>query len=157
MAMIVATTVVRFRHERGRGGRDGGLHAADVVGDARLHLAGAGLGEEGQRHALQVRVDGGTQVVHDPLPHLGRHVGLRHAEGAVGDRHDDHAEREQRQQAGSPLGQGYVDDLADQERVDQRDEGRSADEDGDEQQAPSVRAEEPQDTPGRHVRVSGTQ
>ena len=42
-------------------------HAADVVGDPRLDLAGAGAGEEGQRHPLQVAVDGGAQVVHDPL------------------------------------------------------------------------------------------
>ena len=92
--------------QRGGGGGDRGLHAADVVGDARLHLAGAGPGEEGQRHALQVRVDGGAQVVHDPLADLGGHVGLRHAERAVGDRHDDHGGGEHGQQAQSAPGAG---------------------------------------------------
>ena len=117
----------RVGDQRGGGGGDGRLHAADVVGDARLHLAGAGLGEEGERHALQVRVDGGAQVVHDPLADLGGHVGLGDAERAVGDRHHDHAEGEHGQQAGPPLGQRHVDDRADQERVDQRDERGSAD------------------------------
>ena len=43
--------------DRGGGGRDHGLHAADVVGDPRLHLAGAGAREERQREPLQVAVD----------------------------------------------------------------------------------------------------
>ena len=66
----------------GRGGGDGGLHAADVVGDAGLDLAGAGAGEEGERHALQLGVDGGAQVVHDALADGGGDQGLQHAEDA---------------------------------------------------------------------------
>ena len=53
--------------DRRRGGGDDVLHAADVVGDARLHLARARLGEERERQPLQVPVDGGAQVVHDLL------------------------------------------------------------------------------------------
>ena len=53
---------------------------ADVVGDPRLHLAGPRPREERQRHALQVAVDGGAQVVHDPLADLVRDVRLPDAE-----------------------------------------------------------------------------
>ena len=43
------------------------LHAADVVGDARLDLAGARAREEREREPLQVPVDLRAQVVHHAL------------------------------------------------------------------------------------------
>ena len=46
------------RRDRGRGRGDDGVDAADVVGDAALHLAGARAREERERQALQVAVDG---------------------------------------------------------------------------------------------------
>ena len=65
--------------DRGRGRGDDRLHAADVVGDARLHLAGAGPGEEGDRLALQVGEDVGAQPVHDLLADRGADPGLHDA------------------------------------------------------------------------------
>ena len=43
------------------------LDAADVVGQAALDLAGPGLGEEAQRHPLEVGVQRVAQVLHDVL------------------------------------------------------------------------------------------
>ena len=102
--------------QRGRGGGDGGLHAADVVGDAGLHLAGAGAGEERERHALQVAVDGGAQVVHDALADGGGDQRLQTPKTLVTTAIADHAEREQAQQPGAALGDRGVEDLAQQER-----------------------------------------
>ena len=48
-----------------------GLHGIDIVGEAGLDLAPLGAGEEGQRLALQVGEDVGTERVHDALPHQG--------------------------------------------------------------------------------------
>src|ERR1041385_4385452 len=82
MATAVATAGVRFEAmEGGVGGRRGGqvggdggggrghgrLHAAYVVLDTGLHLAGAGAGEEGDRLPLEVGKDAGAQPVHDVL------------------------------------------------------------------------------------------
>jgi hypothetical protein len=61
--------------------------------------------------------------MHDPLADPGGHVDLRDAHRAVGDRDDDHGDREDREQPGAALGERDVDDGADQERVDERDEG----------------------------------
>ncbi len=58
------------RYGRGGGARHDVVDPADVVGDPRLHLARAGAREERQRHALQVRIDGGAQVVHHALADL---------------------------------------------------------------------------------------
>ena len=115
--------------DRRRGRGDDVLHAADVVGDARLHLAGARAGEEGQRQPLQVPVDGGAQVVHDPLADVVGQVGLADAEHAGGDRDGDHPADQLGQQLLVALGQRVVEDLAQQERRDHaqaRAERRSA-------------------------------
>ena len=82
MPTIVATTVVTFEAiERGRV-RDDVLDAADVVRDARLHLARARAREEREREPLQVPEDGRAQVVHDALADLVREQRLDHAEDA---------------------------------------------------------------------------
>ena len=78
------------RGDRGRGRGDDALHPVDVVGQARLHLAGPGAGEEAERLALQVREDRGAQLVHHPLADLGRQPGLHHAEQLGHDRDGDH-------------------------------------------------------------------
>ena len=44
------------------------INATDVIGDTRLHFAGACAREERERLTLQVLVDVGAQVVHDLLP-----------------------------------------------------------------------------------------
>jgi hypothetical protein len=104
------------RGHRGGGGGDDGLHAADVVGDPRLHLAGAGAGEEGDRLALQVREHVGAQPVHDPLADGGRDPGLDDAQrgGHAGD--GDHADHQPAEQGEVPLRKCVVDDGAQQER-----------------------------------------
>ena len=67
MATIVLTIVAELaEHRAGRVGDDR-LDAADVVGQAALDLTGARLGEEAQGHALEVRVEGVAQVLHDVL------------------------------------------------------------------------------------------
>ena len=86
----IATIVGQHRgdvgDDRGRRRGDDVLHAADVVGDPRLHLARAGAREERERQALQVAVDRGAQVVHDALADEVGEPRLRHAEDAGGDR-----------------------------------------------------------------------
>ena len=75
------------------------LHAADVVGDPRLDLAGARAGEERQREPLQVAVDRRAKVVHDALADDVGQPGLGDAEHARDHRDRDHAADEQREQA----------------------------------------------------------
>ena len=80
------------RGDRRGGGRDDVVQAADVVGDARLHLAGAGAREERERHLLQVVVDRGAQVVHHPLADGVGEVGLPDARRLGDERDADHPE-----------------------------------------------------------------
>ena len=68
--MTTATTVVTFCTIEVAVEVTTSVDAADVVCDPRLHLAGARAREERERHALQVRVHGGAQVVHHALAHL---------------------------------------------------------------------------------------
>jgi hypothetical protein len=114
--------------DRGRRRGDDVLHAADVVGDARLHLAGARAREEGQRQALQVAVDRGAQVVHHALADQVRQPRLRHAERPGGDRDGDHAGHQHRQQRGVALGDRVVEHRAQQEGRDHAQPRREADE-----------------------------
>ena len=114
----------RREHRRGvgddrrRGRRDDVLDAADVVGDPRLHLAGARAREEGEREALQVAVDGGAQVVHDALADEVRQPGLADADHAGRDRDEDHPADEPAQQRRVPFGDRVVEDVAQQKRRD---------------------------------------
>ena len=83
-----------------RGGRgDHRLHAADVVGQPRLHLAAAGAGEEAERLPLQVREDRRPQAVHDPLADGGGQPRLDDAEDGGDDGDREHAADGPRQQA----------------------------------------------------------
>ncbi len=99
---------------RGRG--DHGLHAADVVGDAGLDLAGPGPGEERDRLPLQVAEHAGAQPVHDLLADLGADKGLDHAERGGDGGDADHAGDQQDQQPDVPVREGGVDHRAEQER-----------------------------------------
>ena len=83
------------RDDRRRGRRDDALHAADVVGDARLHLARARAREEREREPLEVRVDRRAQVVHDVLADAVREPRLPDADDAGHDRDRDHARDQQ--------------------------------------------------------------
>src|SRR5262249_387475 len=122
--------------------RDDVLHAADVVGDARLDLARARLGEERQRQALQVPVDGRAQVVHDALADDVRHPGLADAEDAGRDRDADHAPDQRDQQAVVVVRDRDVEDVAQQERRDHAEPGAQHDQRQYRGQTAAVRAEE---------------
>ena len=65
--MTVLIAIAKLRGDRARGVGDDRLDAADVVRQPALDLAGPRLGEEPQRHALEVGVQRGTQVLHDAL------------------------------------------------------------------------------------------
>ena len=66
------------------------LDAAHVVRQAGLDLPRPGLGEEPERHHLQVAVQGVPEVLHHPLPDHIRQEGLAHADQARDDGNDDH-------------------------------------------------------------------
>jgi DNA-binding MarR family transcriptional regulator len=135
-----------------RGGRgDDGLHAADVVGDPRLHLTGAGAGEEGDRLALQVREHVGAQPVHDLLADLRRDQGLGDAQHGCDGGDGDHADHEPDEQGQVPLRQGVVDDGAQQERRGHRRDRRQRDQRGDDDDGPAVRCEQARDPPQRDL------
>ena len=94
------------RDDRRGAGRDrrGGvrhdvLDAADVVRDARLHLARARPREERERKPLQVAEDGRAEVVHHALADLVRKQRLDHAEHPDGDRDRDDRGGVQRERA----------------------------------------------------------
>ena len=78
--MTVVSDGRHVRQERGRRVGHDRLDAADVVADAALDLAGPRVGEEAQRHRLEVPVEGHPQVVHDPLSDDVRQVGLPDAD-----------------------------------------------------------------------------
>ncbi len=127
----IATTVAIDRRDvlddRGRGRGDDAVDAADVVGDARLHLARARVREERQRHALQVRVDGRAQVVHHALADLVGDPRLRDADHARDDRQRDHPRDELDHQRRVVLRVGLVDEFPQQERADHAEPGRQED------------------------------
>src|ERR1019366_958352 len=133
-----------------RRGHDG-FHPADVVGDARLDLAGAGASEERDRLPLQVAEHAGAQPVHDLLADLGADPGLDQAQGR-GDRgHRDHADDQPGHQPYVLLRQRGVDDRTEQERGGQPDDGGGDDDGGDDAERPSVGDEELADTAQRYL------
>ena len=138
--------------DRGRGGRHHVLHAADVVGDARLHLARARAREEGERQALEVAVDGRAQVVHDALADDVGDPRLRDAERAGGDRDPDHAEHQPGQERRVAVRDRGVEDLAQQERRDHPEAGREQDEREDRAEAGAVGPEQARDP--AHLRLA---
>ena len=125
----------------GRVGHDR-LHAADVVGDAALDLAGAGLGEEAQGHLLEVGVDGVAQVLHDRLADAVVDVGLAHADEPADDRDGDHGHDGHVEQPEVLLGDGHVEQELEQVWVDDAQQAGDDDGDHDHQHLPAVGSEE---------------
>jgi len=144
----------------GRAGRvrDDVVDAADVVGDPRLQVAGSGTGEEAQRHPLQMLVHADAQVTHDALTDDAGQPRRCDAEHRVRRRGGDHAVGQPRHEDGAALGQGAVDDLAQEERrrdagdaLQRRDEHEGRD-------PPPIRREQPGDATDRQaVRRLGSQ
>ena len=151
MATIVLTIVAtladhlagRVRHDR--------LDATDVVGQAALDLAGAGLGEEAQRHALELHVERVAQVLHDVLADRVGEVRLAEADQADGDGHHDHqadVQVELEQVAG---GEHVVDEQLEQERVDEAHQAGQEDRPGDHRHLGLVGREEDGDPADRPI------
>ena len=99
------------------------LGAAHVVVQPRHELAGLGVGEEAQRHALHVAEQRPAQVVDHALTHRRAPVALHHAEQADHQRHRDHAEGQPTEPAEVLLRQGVVDQIPRQQGRDQAEQG----------------------------------
>ena len=97
--MTVAITVVTFDSTEVAVDVTTVSIAADVVRDAALHLARARAGEERERQALQVAVDGRAEVVHHRLADEVREERLPDADHAGDDRDRDHPRDERSQEA----------------------------------------------------------
>ena len=81
--------------DRAGGVGDDALDAADVVRQAALDLARAGLGEEAQGHLLEMRVERVAQVLHHALADDVVDVRLADADEAAHDGQHDHQRHEQ--------------------------------------------------------------
>jgi hypothetical protein len=142
------------REHRGRCVRDDVLHAADVVLEAGLEVAGARAGEEAERHRLEVLVEAVPQVLHHALADDGRQVGLPDADRARDERDRDHQDDELPQQVQVVREQRPVDDRLRQEGG--RDSQRAGDEDRPEDEADlrPVGLEEPSDAPNHAAQLT---
>jgi hypothetical protein len=98
---------------------------------------------------VQVAEHAGAQPVHDPLADDRGDPGLHHAERAGQGGHADHAGDQPDQQGQVGLGQGHVDDLAQQERLRHADDRRGDDEGGDDRDGGAVLAEQGRDAAQR--------
>jgi hypothetical protein len=108
-------------------------------------------GEEADGLALQVGEDVGAQAVHDPLADRRRDPGL-HDPSAGGHGGDgDHADDEPDQQRQVLVGQGVVDDGAQQERRGHGHRRRHDDQRGDAGDGAVVRGEQARDAPQRDL------
>jgi hypothetical protein len=104
-------------------------------------------------------VDRGAEVVHHPLAHLVGEPRLEDAEDPSEDRDPDQPEDEDRQQAVVVLGQRLVEDVSDEERRDDAEKRREADEGEHGTQAPAIcleEAEDPAQVRAPHGRVGGS-
>ena len=115
--------------QRGNAGNEVGegvghhrLDSVYVVGDPRLHFAGAGAGQETQRHPKQVVVDALLQIARHILPHLAGQVGLDDAQHPArhGDGRHQPGEQPEEHQVQRAVGgeKGRVEDLPDEDGVD---------------------------------------
>ena len=118
IATTVLIAIARLLVTRAGRVGDDRLDAADVVGEAALDLAGAGLGEEAQRHPLEVGVQRAAQVLHDVLADDVVEVALADADEAGDDRQHDHQPDVQVELAEVLAGDRVVDEQLEQERVD---------------------------------------
>src|SRR4029079_5108739 len=89
--------------------------------------------------------DRGAEVVHHPLAHLVGEPGLEDAEDPREDRDPDQPEDEDRQQAVVVLGESLVEDVAHEERRDDAEERREADQREHDAEAPAIGLEEAED------------
>ena len=124
---------------------DGGLGSDDVVVEAAHQLAGFGVGEEAQRHALHVPVEEAAQVVNDAFANGGV-ILARDDANSAGDNGNQH---EQNGQPVEPLDiavrQRVVDEVAQNERRHQAEAGRNEDQHERQRQPPRIGARESED------------
>ena len=123
------------------------------MGEARLHLAAAGAGEEGERLTLEVGEDVGAQSVHDARANGGRQPGLHDTEQLRDDGDGEHPAHGPEEQAHVLVGQGVVDDGAQEEGAGHRDDRDGDDDRGDDGDGLQVRAEEGEHPAHRHGRL----
>ncbi len=147
--MIVLIAIGQVARDRAGRVGDDGLDAADVVGEPALDLARSRLGEEAQRHALEVGVERAAQVLHDALADDVVEVALADADEARDDRQHDHQADVQVQLLVVAADDDLVDQQAQQQRVDQADEARRQDRRQDDDDLEPVRLEEGDDPPQR--------
>ena len=117
--------------QRARGVGHDRLDAADVVRQPALDLAGPRLGEEAQRHPLEVAVQRRPEVLHDALADDVVEVRLADADEPGHDRDDDHQPDVQVQLVEVVADDDVVDEQLEQVRVDQPEEARAQDRDED--------------------------
>ena len=137
------------RDERRDRVRDDALHAADVVLQPRLQIAGARVGEETERHRLQVLVEAVPEVLHHVLADDGRQVGLPDADRSGDQRHRDHHADEDVEEVEVPVAarreERAVEDDLRQQRVRDAEPGGDEDRQQDQPDLRPVRLEQPRD------------
>ena len=98
-----------------------------------------------ERQPLQMAVHGRAEIVHDSLPDDVREPRLRNAQHAGRDRDCDQPDDELVEESRLLLGQGHVEDRADQKRGDHPEPGRDEDEREHGSEAPLIGPEEGDD------------
>ena len=113
-------------HRAERAG-EGPLGTDDVIVQPADECAGLGAGEEGDRHPLDVVEQLHPKVVDQALTDPTRQVALDESEHRFAERGGDHEEEEDVQVAAVAVEDGIVEDLPDQQRRQQAEEGRGDD------------------------------
>ena len=113
-------------HRAERAG-EGPLGPDDVIVQTADERAGLGAGEEGDRHPLDVVEQLHPQVVDQALTDPARQVALDESEHRFAERGGDHEEEEDVEVAAVAVDDRIVEDLPDQQRGQQAEEGRGDD------------------------------
>ena len=137
--------------DRARRVGDDGLHATHVVGQSALDLAGFRLGEEAQRHALEVRVERSPQVLHDVLADDVVEVALPDADQPREDRQHDHQPDVEVQLLVVAADDDLVEEDTQQQRVHEADQAGQQDRDQHDEDVGPIRTEEGEDPADRRA------
>jgi hypothetical protein len=154
IAMIVLTTITRLEKTDAAVSVTTDWMPPDVVRQAALDLARARLGEEAQRHPLEMAVQRVAQVLHHALADDVVEVALSDADEPGHDRHRDHQADVQVQQREVLLGDRDVDEELEQVRVDDAQQARDDDGQEDDGDARAIRPEEAKDSAHRRATLA---